>query len=135
MGFLLSGGWVVRVIVRVLICPTLTILACPFVFLGVADAAAVHAFPTRRSSDLSANGITLSNGTSLFGIATGAALNGQIVEIGRAHGRTPLTQRYRMPSSAWTKETRLASAASRTPADLHGGSSGSASPVPGAADE
>jgi len=49
-------------------------LAIAIVALAAAASAPAHAL-------LATNGLNLSNGTSLFGIATGAALNGQIVGI------------------------------------------------------
>jgi hypothetical protein len=47
---------------------------------AIAIAAIAAAFAPAQAM-LSANGINLANGTSLFGIATGAALNGQIIGI------------------------------------------------------
>ena len=50
------------------------VLAIAIAALAAAASAPAHAM-------LTTNGLTLSNGTSLFGIATGAALNGQIIGI------------------------------------------------------
>jgi hypothetical protein len=63
-------------------------LAFAIAIVAVAAAASVPAHALGG-----ANGISLSNGTSLFGIATGAALNGQIVGIDLPAGTGEPTNR------------------------------------------
>ena len=73
-GDIARSDWGSAVVVALVLCIATLMAAIAIVALATAAFAPAHAL-------LATNGINLSNGTSLFGIATGAALNGQIIGI------------------------------------------------------